>query len=138
MDQSQTFPSIPDNRLRLLRNSCIFCLFFLCFWLPYGIFQFPLDLPREVLPEILEIYLDIYFKFLRNTNYVLIGLNPVILFLLSYDLLKHIPYFRCERRFRLQIWLSSCRFCDNKRLKTEKDSLPTGTFVITNNKSFKV
>lgn len=75
-----------DNRLRLLRNSRWFTIHFLLCWLPYGIFQFPLDLPKQILPEVLEIYVRFYFRFVRNICYVQIALNPVILFALSCDL----------------------------------------------------
>jgi len=95
LHQQRMFPMFSDNRLRLLRNSCIFSLIFLTIWLPYGMFQFPLDLPREVIPEILETYMKFYFKFFRNFTYIQIALNPVILFLLSYDMRNNFPQISC-------------------------------------------
>lgn len=107
MQHCSSFPNLPDHRLRLLRNSCFFCLIFLIFWLPYGVFQFPLDLPKEVVPEMLSAYLLLYFKFCKNITYCLIALNPVILFVLSYDLFKHVPSYGdiLHRRRQWRAWL---------------------------------
>lgn len=93
--------TLSDNRLRLLRNSCIFTTIFLVFWLPYGIFQFPLDLPREILPEVLEVYVRFYFRFIRNFTYVHIALNPVILFALSYDLRMYLRRVQNDWTYRM-------------------------------------
>ncbi|ODN06310.1 hypothetical protein Ocin01_00360 [Orchesella cincta] len=90
-----------DNRLRLLRNSCLFTTIFLTCWLPYGIFQFPLDLPKEVLPELLELYVRFYFRYVRNICYMQITLTPVVLFALSHDLRMYLARTQCDWRCRV-------------------------------------
>ncbi|OXA50299.1 galanin receptor 2a-like isoform X2 [Folsomia candida] len=92
----QIFPTFPDTRLRLLRNSCTFSVIFLVFWLPYGFAQFFLDLPQNLLPDILVAYTQFYVKVLKNFTYIQVMMNPVILFMLSYDFGTYCQRFKMK------------------------------------------
>ena len=83
-----------NERVRLIRSACIFTLTFILFWLPIGILTIPYDLPEEIVPQTIKTHFITIREFIYLMGYVVVSFTPIMLFILSHNLRKHIG--RCN------------------------------------------